>query len=71
LNVGDKPATAVTGDLALLNDELILDVSSGPLTPPPSATPLPAALPLFGTGLGAMGLLIWRRKRKPDGARAA
>jgi hypothetical protein len=29
-----------------------------------SATPLPAALPLFATGLGAMGLLGWRRKRK-------
>ena len=26
--------------------------------------PLPAALPLFATGLGAMGLLGWRRKRK-------
>jgi len=30
----------------------------------PSATPLPAALPLFATGLGALGLLGWRRKRK-------
>jgi hypothetical protein len=29
-----------------------------------SATPLPAALSLFGTGLGAMGLFGWRRKRK-------
>jgi hypothetical protein len=29
-----------------------------------SATPLPAALPLFVTGLGALGLLGWRRKRK-------
>jgi PEP-CTERM motif-containing protein len=29
-----------------------------------SATPLPATLPLFATGLGAMGLLGWRRKRK-------
>ena len=29
-----------------------------------SATPLPAALPLFATGLGAMGLFCWRRKRK-------
>jgi hypothetical protein len=29
-----------------------------------SATPLPAALPLFATGLGAFGLLGWRRKRK-------
>ena len=28
------------------------------------ATPLPAALPLFATGLGALGLLGWRRKRK-------
>jgi len=28
------------------------------------ATPLPAALPLFAIGLGALGLLGWRRKRK-------
>ena len=27
-------------------------------------TPLPAALPLFATGLGALGLLGWGRKRK-------
>ena len=26
-------------------------------------TPLPAALPLFATGLGALGLLGWRRKK--------
>ena len=29
-----------------------------------AATPLPAALPLFATGLGALGLVGWRRKRK-------
>ena len=29
-----------------------------------SQTPLPAALPLFATGLGVLGLLGWRRKRK-------
>jgi hypothetical protein len=29
-----------------------------------SATPLPAALPLFATGLGGLGLLGWRRKWK-------
>jgi hypothetical protein len=27
-------------------------------------TPLPAAFPLFASGLGALGLLGWRRKRK-------
>ena len=29
-----------------------------------SQTPLPATLPLFAGGLGAFGLLAWRRKRK-------
>jgi hypothetical protein len=29
-----------------------------------SETPLPAALPLFATGIGGLGLLGWRRKRK-------
>ena len=36
-----------------------------------SAKPLPAALPLFATGLGALGLLGWRRKRKAAAALAA
>jgi hypothetical protein len=29
-----------------------------------TTTPLPAALPLFAGGLGALGLFGWRRKRK-------
>ena len=33
-------------------------------TPGGATTPLPAALPLFATGLGGLGLLGWRRKRK-------
>ena len=33
-------------------------------------TPLPAALPLFATGLGAIGLFGWRRKRKNTAAAA-
>jgi hypothetical protein len=37
----------------------------------PSAVPLPAALPLFATGLGALGLLGWHRKRKKTAAIAA
>jgi hypothetical protein len=31
---------------------------------PVGTTPIPAALPLFATGLGGLGLLGWRRKRK-------
>ena len=33
-------------------------------TTAPNVVPLPAALPLFATGLGALGLLGWRRKKK-------
>lgn len=36
-----------------------------------SATPLPAALPLFATGLGVMGFLAKRRKRKGAAPTAA
>ena len=42
----------------------ITDVTTFTETVGPAATPLPAALPLFASGLGALGLLGWRRKRK-------
>ena len=42
----------------------VRDTSSSTLTFAVAATPLPAALPLFATGLGVLGLLGWRRKRK-------
>jgi hypothetical protein len=32
------------------------------------ATPLPATLPLFATGLGALGLVGWWKKRKAQAA---
>jgi len=37
-------------------------VTNNIFSPPTSATPLPAALPLFAGGLGALGLIGWRRK---------
>ncbi len=53
----DIPCTAGTGFVGTTLD----------LTPPGGpgvATPLPAALPLFASGLGGMGLFGWWRKRK-------
>ncbi|MGB6342256.1 MAG: PEP-CTERM sorting domain-containing protein [Xanthobacteraceae bacterium] len=35
-----------------------------------SATPLPATLPLFAGGLGAIGLLGWRKKRNAQAVAA-
>jgi hypothetical protein len=62
--------------LALLNGEQAFATTAGNLiintsgdstftaTTGVTATPIPAAFPLFATGLGALGLLGWRRKRK-------
>ena len=41
------------------------------ITTADATTPLPAALPLFAGGLGVMGLLARRRKRKAVAALAA
>ena len=41
-----------------------IEFSQGITNGAAAATPLPAALPLFASGLGALGLLGWRRKRK-------
>ena len=41
-----------------------IDTNAGELFLGPAPIPLPATLPLFATGLGALGLLGWRRKRK-------
>jgi hypothetical protein len=67
------PKDAVTAEIINLFD---LDDGSGPhvficcdlvpLPGPPSEIPLPAALPLFATGLGAIGLMGWRRRRIPQ-----
>lgn len=39
--------------------------------PTPATVPLPGALPLFATGLGALGLLGWRKRRKSAAVTAA
>ena len=54
------------GDLGVAG-ELSGCGSASEVTP---TTPLPAALPLFAGGLGVMGLLGWRRKRKATVAAA-
>ena len=46
------------------------DVGTLSVSDPP-ATPVPAALPLFATGLGLVGLLGWYRKRKAAALSAA
>jgi hypothetical protein len=67
----------VTGDqLIQANTEvsvLVNDAGSvqAPAVALPPTTPLPAALPLFATGLSALGLLGWRRKRKAAASLAA
>jgi hypothetical protein len=67
-------------DFESLNDPIktiLIDAGSGPGPPynldnftTEIVTPLPAALPLFTTGLGALGLFGWRRKRKNSAALA-
>jgi len=61
---GGAFAITQTGDVARTN------IVFNPILPLPvgtwsvATTPLPAALPLFATGLGALGLLGWRKRRK-------
>jgi hypothetical protein len=45
------------------NPDQSFTINSTLLAPTPEI-PLPAAFPLFASGLGALGLLGWRRKRK-------
>jgi hypothetical protein len=54
----------VNGTTFSVNGRLVITPVVGNVGAPPPATPLPAAFPLFATGLGALGLLSWHRKRK-------
>jgi hypothetical protein len=65
---------ALMGSLSVVEFDVVLDGGWGAngnqeltlnsLDYSVAATPLPATLPLFASGLGALGLLGWRRKRK-------
>jgi hypothetical protein len=59
---GDFNDTALVSFTPL--DDVTVDSASGVFPGTVAATPVPAALPLFATGLGGLGLLGWRRKRK-------
>ena len=62
LTLGPNPGGTMTGWLTAQ----VTDRPAGV-----SQAPLPAALPLFASGLGAMGMLSWWRKRKNSGATVA
>jgi hypothetical protein len=51
------------GQLAINLQGLTFDVGAQIVVTFANETPLPGALPLFATGLGALGLLGWRRKQ--------
>ena len=56
-------ATAAASECRIFPEPCLEQITgySGEVTP---TTPLPAALPLFATALGAVGLFGWRRKRR-------
>jgi len=58
---GDEPGFLFNASTSSPIDVVVVE---GITSTPPAATPLPAGLPLFATGLGALGLLGWRRRRK-------
>ena len=59
LRIGTDIVGLVNGAIPTFNAAFTLDGIE---------TPLPGALPLFATGLGMLGLLGWRRKRKAQAA---
>ena len=54
-------------DFSAVQPEFISNISYATLKPV-APVPVPAALPLFGTGLAFMGFIGWRRKRKAAAA---
>jgi hypothetical protein len=70
--IADGEASIVSGyaDLSDAGFAISLEAGTGSLIDPPSPTPLPTSLPLFATGLGVMGLLGWRGRRRNNAVAA-
>jgi len=64
-------AADITTGCTFSGSTLTCGPTTGVVWSSPNVVPLPAALPLFATGLGTLGLLGWRRKRKNAVALAA
>jgi hypothetical protein len=64
VGAGDYVASSFFAEDYSSNPDLWIRIAPTSLTVSLDSTPLPATLPLFATGLGAFGLLGWRRKRK-------
>jgi len=58
------PTPVDAGTENFLSTSVNGSVPSDDVAAPVSDVPVPAALPMFATGLGGMGLLGWRRRRK-------
>ena len=62
--VGNPDPNGSTGWLVSLSKSVLTTDGASPGNPNPGTTPIPAALPLFATGLGGLGLAAWRKRRK-------
>ena len=59
LNISTSGSAFLLGGLGTIDYSIDINLPNGVYV-----TPLPAGLPLFATGLGAIGLLAWRRNSK-------
>ena len=63
-NATNTSTTISIGSIRFGSQVFMIGLDDVSVTGPVANTPLPAALPLFAAGLGGLGLLGWRRKRK-------
>lgn len=63
LDISTSSLASILGGPGTIDYSINISLPSGAYV-----TPLPAALPLFASGLGALGLLRWRRKRAAPAA---